>query len=76
MKKTLTVNLGGTVLRRMSKSSARATDSSCATYKGILVKTLYFLAATVAGFALYLLISPMLAFGHHIHSGIFDFYLP
>lgn len=64
------------VLRRMSKSSARATDSSCATYKGILVKTLYFLAATVAGFALFLLISPMLAFGHHIHSGIFDFYLP
>lgn len=61
------------VLRRMSKSSARATDSSCATYKGILVKTLYFLAATVAGF---LLISPKLAFGHHIHSGIFDFYLP
>lgn len=39
----------------MSKSSARATDSSCATYKGILVKTLYFLAATVAGFALFLL---------------------
>lgn len=64
------------VLRRMSKLSARATDSSCATYKGILVKTLYFLAATVAGFALFLLISPMLAFGHHIHSGIFDFYLP
>lgn len=41
-----------------------------------MVKTLYFLAATVAGFALFLLISPMLAFGHHIHSGIFDFYLP
>lgn len=41
-----------------------------------MVKTLYFLAATVAGFALFLLISPKLAFGHHIHSGIFDFYLP
>lgn len=64
------------VLRKVTNTAERADSTSCATYKGILIKTLYFLATTVVGFVLFLFLSPMLAFGQHIQSGFFGFYIP
>ena len=64
------------VLRKVTNTAERADSTSCATYKGILKKTLYFLATTVVGFVLFLFLSPMLAFGQHIQSGFFGFYIP
>lgn len=64
------------VLRKVTNTAERADSTSCATYKGILIKTLYFPATTVVGFVLFLFLSPMLAFGQHIQSGFFGFYIP
>lgn len=64
------------VLRKVTNTAERADSTSCATYKGILIKTLYLLATTVVGFVLFLFLSPMLAFGQHIQSGFFGFYIP
>lgn len=64
------------VLRKVTNTVERADSTSCATYKGIIIKTLYFLATTVVGFVLFLFLSPMLAFGQHIQSGFFGFYIP
>lgn len=74
--KSTTLFNSNPVLRKVSKSNEVAGSSSCATYKGILAKTLYFLATTVIGFALFLILSPMLAFGQHIQVEMFDFYIP
>lgn len=64
------------VLRKVTNTAERADSTSCAAYKGILIKTLYFPATTVVGFVLFLFLSPMLAFGQHIQSGFFGFYIP
>lgn len=64
------------VLRKVTNTAERADSTNCATYKCILIKTLYFLATTVVGFVLFLFLSPMLAFGQHIQSGFFGFYIP
>lgn len=75
-KKQATLFNSNPVLRKVSDSTEVAGVTNCATYKGILKKTLYFLVTTVVGFVLFLLVSPMLAFGQHIQVEMFDLYLP
>lgn len=75
-KKQATLFNSNPVLRKVSVSTEVAGVTNCATYKGILKKTLYFLVTTVVGFVLFLLVSPMLAFGQHIQVEMFDLYLP
>lgn len=64
------------ILSQVAKVKERADESSCATYKGILAKTLYFIAATVVGFVLFFLAAPFLSFGMHFADSQVDFYLP
>lgn len=75
-KKTQTLFGSNPVLRQVSDVREKADESCCATYKGILAKTLYFLATTVVGFVLFLLAAPLLSFGQHIQIDAIDFYIP
>src|SRR5574344_775815 len=64
------------VLRKLSGINEHVSENDCATYGGIMVKTIFFLLLSGVGFALYYFFAPLLATGSPIIMDEYSMYLP